>query len=519
MVLYQNIVKVRFSLLLLVLCIGLVLPVISVAQTAKDSMLTDGYVTFYYPGGQKSSEGYMRSGKPDGYWKTYYENGNIKSEGNRKDFELDSTWKFYDDSAHLQVTIDYKGGKKNGLKITYQPGETISENFVNDVKQGNTLYYYPDGKLRLFIPFVNGLEEGISKEFAPEGTVITYVEYKKGFMVSRERINRKDRNGLKQGRWKFFYDNGLVKLDGVYKDDRKNGYFKEYDEKGQLLSVKKFVNDTEEKEAPELTSLSVKTDYYSSGKIKTVASYDGDTPEGVRREYNEEGKITASYIFRKGNMVGEGIVDDEGNRDGPWKEFYPDGTLRSAGTYDKGIKTGEWKYYYANGKIEQQGKYTKKGKLDGLWTWFYEDGGMQREQGYINGLEDGEYLENDEQGKAIVKGQYVEGLEEGEWVYDFGQYKEIGTYRSGLRNGKWKSYYPDGTLRFEGDFIDDNMNGFVAWYWPDGKVRESGSYLNGSRQGDWNYFNEDGTPAIIIGYQNDVERKYDGILIKPAFEE
>lgn len=338
-------------------------------------------------------------------------------------------------------------------------------------------------------------------------------------MVSRERINRKDRNGLKQGRWKFFYDNGLVKLDGVYKDDRKNGYFKEYDEKGQLLSVKKFVNDTEEKEVPELTSLSVKTDYYSSGKIKTVASYDGDTPEGVRREYNEEGKITASYIFRKGNMVGEGIVDEEGNRDGPWKEFYPDGTLRSAGTYDKGIKTGEWKYYYANGKIEQQGKYTKKGKLDGLWTWFYEDGGMQREQGYINGLEDGEYLENDEQGKTIVKGQYVEGLEEGEWVYDFGQYKEIGTYRSGLRNGKWKSYYPDGTLRFEGDFIDDNMNGFVAWYWADGKVRESGSYLNGSRQGDWNYFNEDGTPAIIIGYQNDVEKKYDGILIKPAFEE
>ncbi|MBK7029613.1 MAG: toxin-antitoxin system YwqK family antitoxin [Bacteroidales bacterium] len=294
-----------FKLLLagFILISGL-MPELAFSQIQQDSVLKDGYIVFYYPGGQKSSEGFMRSGKPDGYWKTYYESGNIKSEGNRKNFELDSTWKFYDDSAQLKVTIDYRNGRKNGLKTTYNPDEIIEENYVDDVRQGNTNYLYPDGKLRMYIPFIDGLEEGISKEFAKDGTVITYVEYKKGFMVSRERINRKDRNGWKQGRWKFFYENGLVKLDGVYKDDKKNGYFKEYDEKGLLLTVKKFINDNEEKEAPELTSLAVKTDYYPSGKIKTVASYNGEIPEGVRREYSEEGKITSAYIFRKGNMIG-----------------------------------------------------------------------------------------------------------------------------------------------------------------------------------------------------------------------
>lgn len=489
------------------------------SQSANDSLLNADYKVFYYQGGQKSSEGYMRENKPDGYWKTYYESGNLKSEGNRLNFELDGLWKFYDDSARLQVSIEYRNGVKNGIRTTYKPEGRIEENFVNDIKQGNTNTYYADGKLRMFVPFVNGLEDGISKEFSPDGTVITFLEYKKGFMVSRERINRKDRNGLKQGRWKFFYDNGIVKLDGVFKDDRKNGYFKEYDENGQLLSVKKFLNDVEEKEAPELASLSVKTDYFPSGKVKTVASYNGQTPEGVRREYNEEGKIIAGYIFHQGKMTGEGIVDEEGDRVGPWKEYYEDGTLRSVGTYDKGNRVGDWKFYYPNSKVEQQGKYSKKGKPDGIWSWFYEDGTLQREQSFIAGLEDGDYLENDETGKLLVKGQFVEGLEEGEWIYDFGQYKETGSFRGGMRNGKWKSFYADGTPRFEGDFIDDNMNGKATWYWPNGKVKESGTYQNGSREGDWTSFNEDGTPALIINYKNDVEKRYDGVVIKPSFEE
>jgi len=489
------------------------------SQIKQDTAQKDGYMVFYYPGGQKASEGNMKAGKPDGYWKTYYENGVLKSEGNRLNFELDSLWKFYDDSARLMVTIEYKNDRKSGLKTSYQANGIIVENYTNDVKQGNTLHYYPDGKVRLSIPFIDGLEDGISKEFAYDGTVITYIEYKKGFMVSRERINRKDRNGLKQGRWKFFHGNGLVKLDGVYKDDKKHGYFKEYDEKGQLLTVKKYSNDVEEKEAPELASLSVKTDYYPSGKVKTVASYNGNVPEGVRREYDEDGKIVAGYFFKKGIMQGEGIIDEEGNRDGFWREYYEDGSIRSEGSYDKGVPTGQWKYFYANGKIEQQGKYGKRGKPDGSWNWYYEDGTLQREQSFISGLEDGDYLENDETGKMIVKGQYIEGLEEGEWIYDFGQYKETGSYRGGLRNGIWKSYYPEGNLRFEGAFIDDNMNGKVTWYWPNGNIRETGSYLNGSRQGDWTSFNDDGTPSIIISFQNDIEKRYDGVVIKPAFEE
>ncbi|MEI6059748.1 MAG: hypothetical protein WCR72_03515 [Bacteroidota bacterium] len=491
----------------------------SQAQEQKSSNVTDGFVKFFYPGGKVSSEGNMREGKPDGYWKTYFENGVLKSEGNRKNFLLDSTWKFYDDSARLLVSITYANDKKNGLKTVYRTGEVISENYVNDVKQGPTTYYYPDGKVRLVINFIAGLENGIARELAPDGSVITYMEYKKGFLISRERINRKDSKGLKQGRWKYFYDNNTIKSEGVFKDDKKNGYFKDYDEEGMLTSVKKYINEIEQIEVQELTSLKLKTDYFPSGKVKTVGSYNGDIPEGVRREYNEEGKITAAYIFTRGALTGEGIVDEEGDKEGDWREYYADGTLRSTGTYSKDKPVGNWKYYFENGKPESEGKYTKTGALDGTWRWYFEDGSIRRVESYIAGMEDGEYEEYDETARLIVKGQFSEGLEEGDWVFDFGNYRETGGYRGGARFGKWKSFYADGTLKFEGEYIDDNLNGKVNWYWPTGKLKDQGNYLNGSREGDWITFNEDGTPFLVISFRGDVEKRYDGIVIKPTFEE
>ena len=78
----------------------------------QNTIITDGYNSFYYDNGNLSSEGMMKSGKPDGYWKTYYENGIIKSEGNRKFFELDSIWKFYGKDGIIAMEISYMEGLK-----------------------------------------------------------------------------------------------------------------------------------------------------------------------------------------------------------------------------------------------------------------------------------------------------------------------------------------------------------------------------------------------------------------------
>ncbi|MBQ3850978.1 MAG: hypothetical protein II751_02555, partial [Bacteroidales bacterium] len=69
--------KNRLFLLSLLLC-GLVF------AKAQDSAVTNGFVTFHYPSGAKSSEGTLVNGQPDGWWRAYDEEGNLLSEGNRK---------------------------------------------------------------------------------------------------------------------------------------------------------------------------------------------------------------------------------------------------------------------------------------------------------------------------------------------------------------------------------------------------------------------------------------------------
>ncbi len=483
---------------------------------AQNEIDPNGYNQFFYENGQLSSEGYMRDGQPDGYWKTYYENSIIKSEGNRKDFELDSIWTFYNDSGHVALQITYLKGKKNGIRRTYHENEVVEENFINDIKQGYTYYYYPNGKLWKEIKFVDGLEKGIAKNFASsDGRVIKLTYYKKGFITDIERINSIDKAGMKQGKWKYFYeDEGTIQLEGEYKNDLKHGYFKKYSKDGNLLTTSKYVDGVLQEDVAELAKLDIKTEYYPSGKPKIVASYKNDVPEGVRREYSPEGEIVAGYIFKNGTIVGEGIIDEAGIKDGPWREYYPNSALKSEGVYDNGKRIGEWKFYHPNGQLEQIGSYNKDGEEDGPWTWYFATGDLLREESYFNGMIDGYSIEYDEFGVIIAEGEYIEDYREGKWVLNYGDHKSEGEYLNGMRHGSWINYYSDGIKSFEGKFIEDNPNGRQTWYWPNGNIKTQGNYIMGLKNGEWVKYNYDGSPFISIFYENGVEKKYDGIRVR-----
>ena len=375
------------------------------------------------------------------------------------------------------------------------------------------------------IPFIKGLEHGLGKEYSTDGNIITITEYKKGFIVDRMKINRRDQNHLKQGRWDTFYDNGKVKSEGIYKNDKKEGYFKEYDENGDLVSVWKYSNDKKIEDAEEVTKLDVQNEYYPDGKLKASGTYRNGVPEGIRREYNTEGEILRSFIYSNGYVTGEGIVREDGLKDGPQKEFYKDGTLRAEGEYKEGKPVGEWKYFYPGGKLEQAGKYSASGKMTGQWKWYYENEDLMMEEGYRNGLRDGIHTEYDESGNIVEEGEFLNDLEEGPWITLSGDYFEKGTYRDGLKTGKWSSWYlsrsentTDSILRFTGNFVDDIPEGEQLYYWDNGKIKDKGSYIAGRKDGDWIKYNSDRMPFLVITYQNGAEIRYDGVKVKPPFE-
>ncbi|MDP1621786.1 MAG: hypothetical protein Q8M08_05550 [Bacteroidales bacterium] len=492
---------------------------------AQESSLQDGFNQFYYQNGKLSSAGFLKNGKPDGYWKAYYENGKIRSEGNRVDFELDSLWKFYNEEGKLLVEITYKHGKKNGIKTSYLDKETVMELFYNDIKEGYTRYYFPDGKIKQEVPFEKGFEQGFGKEYDAEGNIITLTEYKRGFIVDRLRINRRDGKGRRQGRWYTFYENGNLKSEVTFKDDLKNGYYKEYTVTGDLLKILKYVNDVVQPEAEEIQKLEVQNEYYPDGTLRISAMFRNGIPEGIKREYSPDGHVEKAYLYKNGVIIGEGVVKDDGERDGPWKDLYPDGSLKAEGNYNNGKQTGEWKYYHANGNIEQTGKFNKLGKLDGPWRWYFDNGLLSKEENYRNGLKDGMFTEYDETGKIITAGEFVDGNEDGPWFELTGDFYIRGTYRDGLRNGMWYNFYldrhegkTDSLYHFKGGFIEDNPNGKHSYYWENGKIKDEGNYVNGRKEGDWYKYNFDGTLFMVTTYKLGVETRFDGVKIKPPYE-
>lgn len=479
----------------------------------------NGYNKFYYDNGKLSSEGTMRDGKPDGYWKTYSLTGTIKSEGNRKNYKLDSIWKFYSEQGKLAFEFNYKEGKKNGLKKTYDTKNEVlvsAENYVEDIKEGLTTFYYKDGKVKETIPFVAGKEDGQGYEYDSAGVILTLTQYKMGFIQKSEIINRRDKSGLKQGLWKEFYPSGVLKNEITYLNDKMSGYLKEYSPKGSLINTTKYIDGVLQKDAPELAKLDVKTAYYEDGSVKYTATYKDGVAEGIQREFSQEGKVVNAKVFVGGVLTGEGILDTAGLKQGFWKEYHPNGELKSQGTYMNGKRVDEWTFFHPNKTVEQKGKYDKKGKAQGPWKWFYESGNILREENYRNGLQDGMMTEYSDSGKVITKGEYIDGLKEGPWMLELPEYREEGTYKADKRDGLWKHYYTEtNTLRFQGKFIDGVPDGLQQFYYPNGKEKQKGKYVGGAKEGNWEFFDQDGYLFLTILYKNDIEIRFDGIKVTP----
>lgn len=486
----------------------------SFSQTESNDSLR--FVTYYYEMGAKSSEGYLRNGQPDGYWKSYYRNGNLKAEGNRKKYELEGPWVFYNQQGEKTVEINYEENQKNGLRKTYHEGQVVKEEpFVDDKLQGYTRHYDMEGRLTREVPFVDGKEKGEGYEYNSEGLIITLLTYKAGVLTKKQNINRKDNQEQKQGLWMEFHPNRKIRVEGTYRDNLKNGYWKYYKPNGDLIRVEKWVMGELQENAKEIAKIEIKRKIDpNTGKLSFKGSYRNGVPEGVHREYNEEGDVVSSKIYENGIVLFEGIVDENGMKQGPWKEYYTTGELKAEGSYKDNLKIGTWVYYYIDGDVEQTGNYLR-GMPDGLWTWNYPNGQTWREEEYVMGLEDGPSVEYSDSGSVIAKGEYIDGYREGEWFFEVNDHREIGNYFEGERTGKWKYYYlNEEQLSFEGNFENGLENGRHIWYYPNGKVKRRGDYVAGVKDGIWEYFNENGEQIISIEYEDGKDVKYNGERIR-----
>lgn len=500
--------------------ITLLMVAFSFAMNAQDAKLEDGYHVFRYPNGSISSEGYIKDGKPDGYWKSYYVTGVLKSEGKRRNHLLDSVWVFYSQTGDTLEKIDYLYGKKSGYYLKYKNDRSYglyvwsSELYAADKRQGTAYQYYPDGSVKQTIPYIDGKKQGLSKEYDEEGNLITLYEYNNDFMISRERINRRDSDGVKQGSWKEFYDSGNMKKEMTYRDGLLHGYYKEYNEKGILTVTMLYDNGKiVEGNVEDNPEIEIQNRYDNNGNLIFSGPFKAGIPVGIHREYNTDGTVKSAVIYNdQGVKVSEGIVTEEGIRNGDWKNFFEDGSIKEEGEYDNNRRSGNWTFYNSEGNIIQTGQY-RNGRPEGLWKWHYPDGSILREEEYYQGRRDGKFIEYSKDGEIISEGQYLDGEMNGYWKITIGDHREEGNYIIGLRDGIWRYYDDEGNLLYRGRYIQDNPDGYHFYYYENGRIKEEQYYDMGLRHRTWKKYDEEGILQMTITYKDDVEVRINGIKI------
>jgi uncharacterized protein len=490
------------------------------ALSQPNTIIPNGYNKFYYGDGRLSSEGPMRNGKPDGYWKTYYVNGILKSEGNRKNFMLDSLWKFYDEQGNITKTIEYANDKRNGLYIVYKlTGDSVKNNviisrelYLDDIKQGISYYYYDTGKLHMQVNYQDSRKHGEGFEFDENGMIITEYAYRNDITISKTSINRMDRTGARSGTWKTFYESGKLKSEAYYKAGKLNGYLKEYDEKGKLISNKRYVDGEIYVEPEKIEQkVIVKREFFDNGKVKATGGFVNDVPVGQHTTYSTKGEVVETKRYNQsGKLLSKGIIDTKGLMQGEWTYYYLSGKVKSVGNYRNDRRQDEWVFYHENDITEQKGNYDKRGKETGKWTWYYDNGNVLREEDFEDGLENGIAVEYARNGDIVSKGTYLNGIREGDWYFNVGDEIQEGVYKAGEKDGIWKHYFPDKKLRFEGRYVDGAEQGLHRYYYPDGKLKMEGEFSMGKRHNEWKFYDEDGILRTILTYQFDEEQKIDG---------
>jgi antitoxin component YwqK of YwqJK toxin-antitoxin module len=187
-------------------------------------------------------------------------------------------------------------------------------------------------------------------------------------------------DGVREGTSTWFHPNGKILYQAEYKNGTLNGAFIE---KGQDEKIIRNEQYTEGKR------VEVEREYYPSKIKKSEISYLTASPTLLSQDDWVHTKLA--------------VYDKVTNKikHGSFQSFFENAQLKSKGTYDYGILVGEFESYYSNGQKESSGNYAK-GKQDGKWTWWHANGMRATEAIYAEGQVDGEVLAWNEAGKRLT---------------------------------------------------------------------------------------------------------------------
>lgn len=314
-----------------------------------------------------------KEGRKTGKWQEFYDNGNVKEERNYSEGKLDGYVKRYNEEGKLLTAIKYKNGVVDLNANDFETGIEIREKYD---KQDNLIF---QGSYRKEIPI------GVHRFFNKNGEVTESKTYNINGKLIAEGIVLL--NGLEDGYWTYYYENGNKKAIGGYNYGKKTGQW---------------------------------TYYYPNGKVQQKGSYSNDKLTGIWRWYYETGELLKEEYYIYGKLDGECIEYSvtgevitkgkyiEGYMEGEW--IYIVGDQKHIGKYVMGEKNGTWNSFYIDENTKSFTGDFIHGNPDGKHQFFYPNGELKEERYYQEGQKVRAWSKYNEKGELIVVVKYRDGI-------------------------------------------------------------------------------------------------------------
>ena len=166
---------------------------------------------------------------PNGYIlkQIFHENGNLKCQGCKSNKLREGKWNCYYKNGEIEWTGNYSEGKENGfIECFYKDGTWKKSTIKNDIPHGKITEMTYDSTNNIFFivngQYMDGKEEGTWTYKDTNNLILMKVNYN---------------DGLKNGLYYQFHENGSKSIIGNYTDGHLNDTTKIYDNMSNLVSI------------------------------------------------------------------------------------------------------------------------------------------------------------------------------------------------------------------------------------------------------------------------------------------
>ncbi|MBI2967173.1 MAG: hypothetical protein HYY40_05095 [Bacteroidetes bacterium] len=429
----------------------------------------NGPYKIFYPDGKTEKEGILKNGNITGTWKTYHNNGQpYEITGYNEKGKLNGLSKVSDIDGKIHYEVTYKDDAVASSRYYDKNGKIISEqnNPKNIAKEYSV--YYPDGTLKAKGPYPGTQKTGEWKFYDKNGVLSSIENYNK--------------NGSLEGKSESWFPSGKTESVSNYKDNVSAGYFVNYYSNGNIEREGYLKNGM--KTGPIYS-------YYPDGTIDQVNYYTEDKTTGWQKYYSVNGKISSLEFYENGYLIKFisydtiGAVLEEIPVKAGTSEFIirsPSGKTEYRSERISDIRHGKDQWYYPNGTVRSKGSFHND-QENGKFEWFF-----------LNG-------------KSEITGNYYYGEKDSIWTtyWESGKIKSIEYYNQGKDTGVWVNYYEDGKINNTKSFFNDKRHGPSHYYSPDGQLMIVKYFTYGKFTG-YSYNGSDGTLKETIPVINETAK-------------